>query len=37
MEENLNELMKLKEGQSIRVGKRIYKIIDGEIDEVVRE
>ena len=37
MEENLNELMKLKEGQSIRIGKRIYKIIDGEIDEVVRE
>jgi hypothetical protein len=37
MEEHLTELVKLKEGQSIRIDKRIYKIVNGEFEEVVRE
>jgi hypothetical protein len=37
MEEHLTELIKLKEGQSIRIDKRIYKIVNGEFEEVVRE
>jgi hypothetical protein len=37
IEEHLTELVKLKEGQSIRIDKRIYKIVNGEFEEVVRE
>jgi len=37
MDQHLTDLIKMREGQTIRFGKRIYKIINGEFDEVVRE